>query len=90
MKRFFLITVLFFIVPCSISQVNDLKKKDILNYAKRISDTGWNNYEEDIQKWIDDINLENIWGYRPPANVVYLAAVNGLLYEKTKDKNYGT
>ena len=89
MKRFFLITVLFFIVPCSISQVNDLKKKDILNYAKRISDTGWNNYEEDIQKWIDDINLENIWGYRPPANVVYLAAVNGLLYEKTKDKNYG-
>jgi len=89
MKRFLVFATLFLYFSLITAQVNDITKKEIIDYGIRISDEGWRNYKKTIKDWADKIDIKSIWGYRPPSNIIYQAAVNGLLYKKTEEEKYG-
>ncbi|MBD3385560.1 hypothetical protein GF407_11620 [candidate division KSB1 bacterium] len=59
-----------------------------LSYATEAAESYWNHYDEYIQQWAGGIDLEHVFGYRPPSEPIFLAYVSAWLYDLTGDSRY--
>jgi hypothetical protein len=55
---------------------------DYLNYAKASADWFWNHYDEQIRKWKEGFDPDNVFGYRPPGGLLETAVIYAYLYEQ--------
>lgn len=72
----------------SFSQIRPVSKQEYLAYITAAAEDGWKNLEAARKNWHENIDLEYVFGYNPPANDLYLAALCVNLYEINKDEKY--
>jgi hypothetical protein len=65
-----------------------ISKQEYLAYIVAAAEDGWNDLESARQHWRETIDLEYVFGYNPPANDLYLAALCANLYEITREKKH--
>jgi hypothetical protein len=63
-------------------------KEEYLAYMKGAAEDAWSTLEADRDRWRKTIDVEYVFGYNPPGNEVYLAALYANLYGVTRDKDY--
>lgn len=68
--------------------VRAISKKEYLDYIIAAAEEGWANIEEARKNYADGIDLNYVFGYNPPPNDLYLAALSTNAYKITKDKKY--
>ncbi len=73
-------------MPAAAAQA--VSRQEYLDYAEAAAENGWRHLEEARRRWRQRIDLQNVFGYRPPADEVYLAALNANLYLLTGGKKY--
>jgi len=61
---------------------------EYLAYMRAAADDGWNAVDAERQRFRETIDLNNVFGYAPPGNEPYLAALCANLYEVTKEEMY--
>ncbi len=76
--------ILMFGVVISNAQENAVSKQEYMAYIMAASEYGWNDLEASRERWRKNIDLEYVFGYNPPGNDIYLAALSANLYEITK------
>ena len=72
----------------AIAQQNAISKQEYMAYITVTAEEGWNDLEASRERWRESINLDYVFGYNPPGNDIYLAALSANLYEITKEKKY--
>ncbi len=70
------------------AQQNAISKQEYLAYITSTAEEGWNNLEASRKTWRENINLDYVFGYNPPGNDIYLAALSANLYDITKEEKY--
>ncbi|MCG8606614.1 hypothetical protein MJD09_16725 [bacterium] len=70
------------------AQQNAISKQEYMAYITAASEHGWSDLEASRERWRKNIDLEYVFGYNPPGNDIYLAALSANLYEITKEKKY--
>lgn len=65
-----------------------ISKQEYMAYMQAAAEDGWENLETARKAWRDRIDLDYVFGYNPPANDIYLAALSSNLYEITKNREY--
>lgn len=70
------------------AQQSAISKKEYRTYITEAAEYGWNNLDASREKWRENIDLDYVFGYNPPANDIYLAALSVNLYEITQEKKY--
>ena len=70
------------------TQTKAVSKQEYLQYMTTTAETGWQGLEQARKKWRQNIDLDYVFGYSPPANDVFLAALSTNLFEITGDKKY--
>ncbi len=63
-------------------------KKEYLAYIETAAEESWQNLTASRKKWRENIDLNYVFGYNPPANDCYLAALYANLYEIKGKKKY--
>ena len=64
------------------------QRKEYLGDIRLAAAKAWNDYPSVIASWKKAAEPNVLWGYNPPAQPVYLAAVLGFLYHETHDSGY--
>ena len=67
---------------------NAISKQEYMAYITAASEYGWNDLEASRERWRNNIDLKYVFGYNPPGNDIYLAALSANLYEITKESKY--
>lgn len=80
--------LIFFTASLFAEDIPIVTKDQYYAYAKEAADDYWQHYDEHIQKWAENIDLENVFGYRPPRGPILLAYVSAWLYEESNDIHY--
>jgi hypothetical protein len=88
MKKYLFILVLVNLILLSSARSQTLTKNELLEYAKAAADYGWNTHNENIESWKKSINLKYVFGYNPPGNDMYIAALYAHLYKEFGNKEY--
>jgi hypothetical protein len=70
------------------AQNEAITKQQYMAYIQATAEEGWNNLDETRERWKKNLNLENVFGYVPPSNDIYLATLAANLYEITGDSKY--
>ena len=65
-----------------------VSKQEYMNYIIAAADEAWDNLEASRKKWYESIDLNYVFGYNPPPNELYLAALCVNIYEINKDEKY--
>jgi hypothetical protein len=52
------------------------------------AESGWRSLGADREQWRKSIDVQYVFGYNPPGNDLYLAALSANLFEITKDQKY--
>ena len=79
---------IFSMALVSFSAPKQIMRKEYLAYAKETAEFQWKNYDENIKRWSEQINLGNVFGYNPPGNVIHLAYISAWLHKITGEKKY--
>jgi hypothetical protein len=74
--------------PCSIIAQSGVSRDEYLAYCISAADQGWNDIDASRAKWKESIDLNYVFGYNPPGNDVYLAALCANLAELTGEIKY--
>jgi hypothetical protein len=61
---------------------------DYLEFARASADWTWQNRDSLINTWIEDIDADNVFGYRPPPRLLEMAVIYAFLFEKEGRKEY--
>ncbi|HEY5565569.1 MAG TPA: hypothetical protein VIL33_08260, partial [Rhodothermia bacterium] len=61
---------------------------EYMAYIAAAAEEGWEDLEASRTRWHESIDLNYVFGYNPPPNDLYLAALNANLYEITEDGKY--
>jgi hypothetical protein len=69
-------------------QVSAVSADEYLSYMTEAADDGWEDLEESRDRWKANINLDWVFGYNPPGNDLYLAALSANLFTITGDRIY--
>jgi hypothetical protein len=85
-KTIFLLFLILYAFSNLLSQ--PVTKQEFLDYAKTIADNAWNKHDEMVANWKKSIDINYVFGYNPPGNDMYIAAIYAHLYEKTGEKEY--
>ncbi len=88
-KHITLISVILIIVTGSaFGQIDKVNRSEYLDYATQAVEDYWQYYDEDIQTWVDRIDLENVFGYNPPGNPLSFAYVSAHLFHITGEEKH--
>jgi hypothetical protein len=71
-------------VHCA-AQTGAVTREEYLAYAERAAEDGWNGLEASHEQWRKTIDVNYVFGYAPPGNDPYLAALYANLYLLTKN-----
>jgi len=66
-----------------------IAKAQYLDYARRSADWTWQHYDELLEKWKAGFDPQNVFGYRPPGNLLEMSVIYATLFEKEKNAEYG-
>jgi hypothetical protein len=69
-------------------QIREVGRQEYLAYMRAAAEDGWNAIDADRIKYRNSIDLNYVFGYAPPGNEPYLAALCANLYEITKEELY--
>ncbi|NNE34100.1 MAG: hypothetical protein HKN13_02620, partial [Rhodothermales bacterium] len=88
-----LVGILLLASPAEISlaqadSVPAVQSAEYLAYITTTADEAWDNLEASRKTWRENIDLERVFGYNPPPNDLYLAALSTNLFEITGDEKY--
>ena len=70
------------------AQTAEVSKREYMAYMTGAAESGWRTLQADREQWRKSIDLHYYFGYNPPGNEVYLAALSANLYEVTRDEKY--
>lgn len=88
MKKYLSI-LLFLVIILNVKTYSQpLTKKEFLEYAKAAADNAWAKHDEMASNWKKNIDVNYVFGYNPPGNDMYIAAIYAHLYEKFGDKEH--
>ena len=77
------------IILCGTSRGNaGVSKEEYLSYSTAAAEQGWSNLAAEHERWRKSIDVEYVFGYNPPANDIYLAALYANLYELKGVREY--
>ena len=61
-----------------------------LHYAKKSADWTWDHYDQRINKWKENFDPENVFGYRPPGGLLEMAVIYAYLYKAEGKTSHAT
>ena len=67
---------------------NAVTQQEYLDYIMGAADSGWASVETARAAYKDNIDLDYVFGYNPPANDVYLASLSVNVFKITGDAQY--
>ncbi|HLE56219.1 MAG TPA: hypothetical protein VJB15_03985, partial [Rhodothermia bacterium] len=70
------------------AQTQAVTQDEYMAYIAAAAEEGWEDLEASRTRWRESIDLNYVFGYNPPPNDLYLAALNANLYEITEDGKY--
>ncbi|MCG3158598.1 MAG: hypothetical protein DKINENOH_05242 [bacterium] len=88
MKIIGMLAALLTIAVAAGAQTKAVTKAEYLAYAVPAAEEGWRNVAAEAARWRQNIDTNNVFGYLPPNNEVYLAALCANLFEMTRDQKY--
>ncbi len=89
MKKTHIWGVLLLLLPTvNLAQTKAVSQQEYMRYIRATADEAWDNLDASRQRWRENIDLEWVFGYNPPSNDLYLAALNVNIYEITKESKY--
>jgi hypothetical protein len=65
-----------------------VSREEYLAYCKAAAEESWQTLDAQHEQWRRSIDVEYVFGYNPPANDVYLAALYANLYELEGNQEY--
>jgi hypothetical protein len=65
-----------------------ISRREYVAYMVAAAENGWNALPAEHEKWRRSIDPKYVFGYNPPWNDCYLAALSANLYELTKEEKY--
>jgi len=68
--------------------VQAVSRGEYLAYMTAAAESGWNALPAEHAQWRKAIDVNYVFGYNPPGNDLYLAALSANLYEITKEAKY--
>lgn len=80
--------ILFLGVSLTNAQHKAISKQEYMAYITATAEYGWNDLEASRERWRENIDLEYVFGYNPPGNDIYLAALSANLYEITNERKH--
>lgn len=80
--------ILFFGISLTNAQHKAISKQEYMSYITTTAEDAWNDLEASRERWRENIDLEYVFGYNPPGNDIYLAALSANLYEITQEREY--
>jgi hypothetical protein len=86
--------VCLFLVCCAVvlqgqaEETKAVSRQEYLAYMKAAADDGWKAVDADRVRFRNSIDTNYVFGYAPPGNEPYLAALCANLYEITKEDLY--
>lgn len=76
------------IVTSVCAQERAITRAEYLAYAEAAANDAWSTLDADRAKWRQSIDLDYVFGYNPPGNEPYLAALYANLFEATGKRDY--
>ncbi len=70
------------------AQDRAITRAEYLTYAEAAAAEAWSTLDADRARWRQTIDVNYVFGYNPPGNEVYLAALYANLYEATEKRVY--
>ncbi|HSQ76354.1 MAG TPA: hypothetical protein VLT13_12395, partial [Bacteroidota bacterium] len=90
--RMHMIGLTFLLLCCGTAllraQEEAISKAEYLAYMKPAADDAWASLEADRETWRKSVDVQYVFGYNPPGNEVYLAALSANLFGVTGDQEY--
>jgi hypothetical protein len=87
MNRHVVVTLLLLgLALCTFASEKPVSRQEYLSYMTTAAENGWNNLQAGREAWRKTIDPKYIFGYNPPWDDCYLAALYSNLYEITKDE----
>lgn len=65
-----------------------VSREAYLAYMTRAAEDGWNELDESRKRWFASVDPNYVFGYNPPTNDLFLAALCANLYDITGDSKY--
>ncbi len=89
MRQKMIISILvFFVFFINVNAQETVPLKNYLEYARNAADWTWANYDSLENDWVKKINPDYVFGYRPPARFLEMAAIYAFLYEAEGNIEY--
>jgi hypothetical protein len=89
MHRFIIIGLMLSLATPSLAQTDRaISQQEYLTYMKASAENGWKALPAEREQWRKSIDVKYVFGYNPPGNDLYLAALSANLYEVTKEEKY--
>ncbi|NND72722.1 MAG: hypothetical protein HKN43_14190 [Rhodothermales bacterium] len=70
------------------SIVDEVTQDEYLAYIVGAADDGWEALENNRRSWVENIDLDYVFGYNPPSNDLYLAALSANVFRINGDRKY--
>ncbi|MFV1981230.1 MAG: hypothetical protein ACC655_08770, partial [Rhodothermia bacterium] len=70
------------------AQIEAVSSDEYLTYITAAAEDGWDDLEASRERWRENTNLDYVFGYSPPSNDLYLAALSANLFEITGEGKY--
>lgn len=70
------------------AQTAAVSKTEYLAYIESAAEDAWRDLDAARKAWYESIDLDYVFGYNPPANDLYLAALCANLYHLTGERRY--
>ncbi|MEW6510635.1 MAG: hypothetical protein AB1428_06700 [Bacteroidota bacterium] len=88
-RAFLLCSIAFLFAPIILADApRAVSRDEYLAYATAAAERGWNAIPSEREQWKKSIDLNYVFGYNPPGNDLYLAALSANLYELTRNPKY--
>jgi len=87
-RHFFFVLLVLCLFSNTASAETPLTKQEYLSYMTAAAENGWKSLPEGREKWRKSIDPTYVFGYNPPWDDPYLAALSANLYEMTSEKKY--
>ena len=87
-------TFCLFLVCCApllhvaAEETRAVTRQEYLAYMRAAAEDGWKAVTPERERYRKSIDVNYVFGYNPPGNEVYLAALDANLYEITKEETY--
>ncbi|MBD3414154.1 MAG: hypothetical protein GF421_06970 [Candidatus Aminicenantes bacterium] len=92
-KIIILITLIFLLfshlLDTAHANIQPVPLSQYLNYAQEAADWTWDHYDQRVQKWRENFDPENVFGYRPPGGLLEMAVIYAYLFKTENIHKYG-